>query len=73
MTTPPVTASFPGVPSSASAPRKIDGGGRREDGIAESVCAYARIEEVDKPEVEEQAHEDMRLWRSDCTSCCTAM
>lgn len=31
-----------------------DNHGRGQDGIAECVCAYAEIEEVDKPEGEEE-------------------
>lgn len=38
------------------------GRGRGEEGIAEGVCAYAEIEEVDKPEVEEEAVRRAKVW-----------
>lgn len=38
------------------------GRGRGEEGVAESVCAYAEIEEVDKPEGEEEAVRRAKMW-----------
>ncbi|EPT00565.1 hypothetical protein FOMPIDRAFT_1122198 [Fomitopsis schrenkii] len=39
------------------------GRGRGEsDGVAESMCAYAEIEEVDKPEGEEEAVRRAKMW-----------